>query len=250
MGDDRSITAQLGAVADELGPLIDPGGHVAALTALCQLGLAVCGATACSVAALDEQASELVYLAAAGAGSERIVGHRLALTAGIAGFVASTGQSIAVDDVTRDPRFASDVAARTGYVPTTLLVVPIASDEGLVGVVSVLDRELGGGLDDLERAAVVAEVAAPLLAFPSTLARTGRVLLRAASDAADGDLAAALRRTAMRRAGRDDQADPDVVATAAALAALRRLPAARRAAAVTAVSAVMALAESASRRAP
>jgi GAF domain-containing protein len=246
---ERSVPTQLAVIADELGPLLDPGGHDAALGALCELGNAVFGSTACSIAALDEPASELVYRASAGPGSELIVGLRLPLTAGIAGFVASTGQAIAVDDVRRDPRFAADVAASTGYVPTTILVVPVTVADALVGVVSILDRQRASGLDDLDRAAVVAEAAAPLLAFEVSLARAGRVLLRAAADAADGDLAAALRRAAVRRrADETDQVDQEVAAMATALAALRRLPAARRAAAATAVSAVVALAESGSRR--
>jgi GAF domain-containing protein len=216
---------------------------------LCELANAVFGATACSIAALDEPAAELVYRASAGPGSELIVGRRLPLTAGIAGFVASTGQAIAVDDVRRDPRFAADVAASTGYVPTTLLVVPVTVADALVGVVSILDRQRAPGMGELERAAVVAEAAAPLLAFEVSLSRAGRVLLRAAADAADGDLATALRRAATRRrVDEADEAAQELTALATALAALRRLPPGRRAAAATAVSAVVALAESGSRR--
>jgi len=58
---------------------------------------------------------------------------------------------LAVDDVTRDPRFAADVAARTGYVPRSLLVTPIGHQawgltpfEGIAaGVPSVVSDEAG-----------------------------------------------------------------------------------------------------------
>ena len=54
-----------------------------------------------------------------------------------------------------DRRFDREAAASTGYLPTTILAVPIEDDDGPVGVLEVLDREpeareieiaaLGGG---------------------------------------------------------------------------------------------------------
>ena len=59
---------------------------------------------------------------------------------GIAGWVALTGQPIAIGDVTRDERFARDVAEATAYVPTAILAVPLLDDEGeTIGVIEVLD---------------------------------------------------------------------------------------------------------------
>src|SRR5262249_24176192 len=39
-----------------------------------------------------------------------------------------------------DPRFARDVAERTGYVPKGLMAVPLLHDERALGVLQVLDR--------------------------------------------------------------------------------------------------------------
>ena len=64
----------------------------------------------------------------AGVGADVIVGTRLPSSRGIGGFVAMTGQALAVDHPAGDARFARDVADRTGYVPDTLLVVPVLDE--------------------------------------------------------------------------------------------------------------------------
>ena len=72
----------------------------------------------------------LRYVAAAGRGADAIVGTELPLGRGLAGYVAASGQALAIDEPASDPRFARDVAERTGYVPQTLLLVPVAGRDG------------------------------------------------------------------------------------------------------------------------
>ncbi len=96
------------------------------------------GAAAASIALVDDDA--LRYVAADGRGADVIVGTRLAAGRGIAGFVAATGQSVSVRDPSADPRFAHDVAAATGYVPSSILCLPVDHDGEVIAVVSILDR--------------------------------------------------------------------------------------------------------------
>ena len=111
-----------------------------ALTSLCTLGLGGYQAAAVSIATVDDDG--LHYVAAAGAGADRIVGTRMAVGRGIAGFVAASGQSLTVRDVVSDPRFARDVGERTGYVPSAIQCLPVLDDEGeVIAVVSILDRQ-------------------------------------------------------------------------------------------------------------
>jgi signal transduction protein with GAF and PtsI domain len=127
------------------------------------------GAAACSVAVLDGDGGELVYRAASGAGAEAVVGVRLPLTRGIAGWVAVSGQPLAVSDLAADHRFARDVAESTAYLPQTLLATPLVGPEGVLGVFSVLDRDpsrFDAGRD-LHLAASFAARAAALLAEPA-----------------------------------------------------------------------------------
>ena len=98
------------------------------------------GAAAASCALVEGEGDRLTFVAASGAGADRILGVELPVGRGIAGWVAMTDQAIAVRDVATDTRFARDVAEATDYVPTAVLAAPVSTSEGeVVGVVEVLD---------------------------------------------------------------------------------------------------------------
>ena len=75
-----------------------------------------------------------------------------------------SGQAEACD-TRNDPRFASQIAAGTGYVPYTMLVVPLKQGGEAIGALSILDRRDGGyyGPDDVDRAVLFAELAVTAL---------------------------------------------------------------------------------------
>jgi GAF domain-containing protein len=222
----RAPLAEAAVVAATVaGGLGLPDG-VELLTSLADAARTAFGAAACSIATVDDAAGELVYRAAAGAGAEEVVGVRLALSVGLGGYAAASGQTLAVDDVTRDPRFAADLAARTGYVPRSLLVTPISRGDRVLGVLSVLDRAGPPGAAALDLAARFATAIAGVLEIDRTVGDLGRLLFDAAATAVEADrpdVASALRHAA-DSAGADD----DLAAIVAAVAEARRLPAAER----------------------
>ncbi len=131
------------------------------LEAVVRTAAGVFEAAAASIALIDETTEELVYQAAWGAGAEEIVGVRLGRGEGIAGAAATSGDAAVVPHCRTDPRFAARIAAGTGYVPNTMLVVPLEREGRVVGVLSILDRRDGGpyGQADLPRAQLFAELA-------------------------------------------------------------------------------------------
>lgn len=118
-------------------------------------------AAAASIALVDRLTGELVYQAAWGAGAREIVGVRLPEGKGIAGSVVKENLGVAVPDCRNDPRFAAQIAAGTGYVPYTMVVVPLVQHGSPVGVMSVLDRRDGGpyGPDEVVKAQLFADLA-------------------------------------------------------------------------------------------
>ncbi len=113
-----------------------PGGRE--LGDLCRTARDHFDAAACSVARLDGE--RLRYLAADGAGADRIVGTELTTDRGIGGYVAQTGQALTIDRPEDDARFARDVADRTGYLPGSMMVLPILDEAGdVLGILTVLD---------------------------------------------------------------------------------------------------------------
>jgi hypothetical protein len=121
-------------------------------------------AAASSIALVDRTTGELVYQSAWGAGAHEVVGMRLPPGQGIAGAVISSGQADACD-CRNDARFAARIAAGTGYVPYTMLVVPLKRGDEAIGALSLLDRRDGGfyGPEDMDRAALFAELAVTAL---------------------------------------------------------------------------------------
>ena len=125
----------------------------------------VFGAAAASICLTDETTGELVYQSAWGAGAREIVGVRLPPGVGIAGKVIQGGGAEAVPDCRTDPRWASRIAEGTGYVPYTMLVVPLERAGRPIGALTILDRRDGRAYrnDDLEPAALFADLAVKAL---------------------------------------------------------------------------------------
>jgi hypothetical protein len=131
-------------------------------------------AAASSIALTDGLTGELVFQSAWGAGAREIVGVRLPPGEGIAGSVLRSGEAQAVADCRSDRRFSARIAAGTGYVPVTMLVVPLRRAEQPIGVLSLLDRRGGGRYDvgDIERATLFAELAVTALEVDPTIFRS------------------------------------------------------------------------------
>ena len=221
------LLGELAGVARSLVGAVEPPGAERLLTALAETARRLFRAQACSLALLTEDASELVYTTAAGAGATSVTGLRMPVTRGIAGWVVQSGQPVAVSDVGTDPRFAPDVARSTGYAPQALLAAPVTSDRGVLGVLTVLDRDASrpGADDDLLLLQVFCEQAAIALEGARAFRGLADVLLDALATAASAGtpLGEALD---VRRSGADD---PDLVALAGLMAELqRRDPGARR----------------------
>ena len=175
------------------------------LMAACASTRGLFSAAACSCALATGDGGELEFVAADGAGADAIIGVRMPVSRGIAGFVALAGQPIAIADVARDERFARDIAESTAYVPTAILAAPLLDDEGeTIGVIEVLDAahsgeesRLGtqrGTAADLAALTVIASQVASMVRLSRLLESTGGV-------PADPELLAAL--TELTAAGPD-----------------------------------------------
>lgn len=114
--------------------------HRSLLQATVEVARAIFGAKAASVFLLDVEADELVFEAVAGEGAGELVGMRFPSGTGVAGWVLATHQPLVIDDLTADTRFSREAAESTGYVPKSMMAVPLLVEEQALGVLSVLDR--------------------------------------------------------------------------------------------------------------
>jgi GAF domain-containing protein len=194
---------------------LSPGGGTAVLRSIVETTAVLFGAEAASIALHDPATDRLVFEVAAGEQGESVVGLAIGSGEGVAGYVFSTGQPIALSDVASDARFGRSAAERTGYVPRSLVAVPLADDEGVLGVLEVLDKRGDGGFDlrDVELASVFARQATVAIRS-SRIERDAAALLRsvlaaAGDDGEGGDPAEIEAIVADAVAGLDDaDADP------------------------------------------
>ena len=163
--------------------------HHELLHSIVDTARSIFAARASSIILYDEQADELVFRAASGESAGQVVGSRFGGGEGIAGFVLRSGEPLVIEDVTKDPRFARDVAERSGYVPKGLIAVPLLRGERTLGVLQVLDRPADARftLAELDLLALFGRQAAIALDIVEGAAAARRVL------ADDPDAAAVAR---------------------------------------------------------
>ena len=164
-------------LSDIAGVTIGEAPYHALLEGIIQAAKRLFDASAASIALLDHETNELVFEAAT---EGDVVGMRFPAHQGIAGWVAMTGEPLAVSDVRRDPRFAKDFAASTGYVPQSILAVPLIVQEEVEGVLEVLDKANAAsfGLDDMDLLSLFARPAAVAVEQARMVTGIGALLIQ------------------------------------------------------------------------
>ena len=126
-----------------LGELTAPVSQNTLLELLVGTAAQVLSAQAASLLLLDRTTDELVFEVALGAAAAEVRKFRVPVGQGIAGRVAGSGQPWPGPDLAQDPRFATDMAERIGYVPRTVLAIPLRLDEEVIGVIELFDKSNG-----------------------------------------------------------------------------------------------------------
>ena len=177
----------------------------AVLRSVVEATVALFDAEAASIALFDAVTGRLVFEVAAGEQGQGVIGLSIAPDQGIAGYTFTTGQALAVSDVEHDARFGRATAERTGYVPRSIVAVPLVDDHGTIGVLQVLDKRCAAAfsLRDVELAGVFARQASVAIRASRVERDTATLLtstLHRLADAGTPDGGAATG---------DDAAEPD-----------------------------------------
>ena len=120
-----------------------PSTHGAALESVVETAADVLDANAASLFLLDEHSEELVFVVALGEKADEVRQFHVPLGHGIAGYVAATGQAIAVADAEKDPRFAREIGEAIDYIPKTILCIPLFLGDRVIGVLELMDKAGG-----------------------------------------------------------------------------------------------------------
>jgi GAF domain-containing protein len=149
------------ALRGEVARRLESGSARAVLQSVVEATVALFEAEAASIALYDPAGDRLVFEVAAGEQGQGVIGLAIRPDQGIAGYVYSSGQALALSDVASDPRFGRSVAEKTAYVPRSIVAVPLVDDQGTIGVLEVLDKrsQAAFSLRDIELAGVFARQA-------------------------------------------------------------------------------------------
>ncbi len=159
------------------------------------------GVAAASVALRDDETGEVGGAAASGQGSEAVIGLRMALGQGLAGWVADKGEAVIVPDVYHDERFFAEVDKSSGFTTRSILCVPLQTKGRTIGAIEAMNKKIGTfDKEDLSLLQALAVSAATAIENAQLyeeqaralkrLAETQSQLIQSAKLAAVGELAA------------------------------------------------------------
>ena len=98
------------------------------------------GAREASVLIRDGSTGDLRFLAATGEAAPQLLKMKVPAGKGIAGFVISSGQPMAVSDVDEEAAFYAEVDKATGFSTEMLLATPLSYHGEVIGVLEYVNR--------------------------------------------------------------------------------------------------------------
>lgn len=93
-----------------------------------------------SLALLDDDTNELVFVLVQGAIADQLTGYRIPADTGIAGWVVQNAKSALVRDVRRDQRFFRDVDEEFKFTTQSIAAAPLVGDGKVIGLIEVLNQ--------------------------------------------------------------------------------------------------------------
>lgn len=121
-----------------------------------------------SVLIRDGDEGDLRFLAAIGEVASQLQNIKVPAGKGIAGFVLSSGQPMAVSDVGEERSFYADVDKETGYSTQMILATPLRHEDDIIGVLEYINRRGEPPFEpftpeEMDKAALFAEAIASLV---------------------------------------------------------------------------------------
>lgn len=121
-----------------------------------------------SVIIRDGDEGDLKFLSAIGKVADQLIGLKIPSGKGIAGFVFSSGQPMAITDVGQEESFYDEVDKQTGYTTQAILATPLRYNDEIIGVLEYVNRIGEPPFEpftpfEMDKAALFAEAVAALV---------------------------------------------------------------------------------------
>lgn len=151
---------------DAVNTLTEPVTH--SIENLLKISAAEMRSEEASVIVRDGDEGDMKFLAAIGIVAEQLINVKIPSGKGIAGFVFSSGQPMAITDVGEEDSFYAEVDRQTGYSTQTILATPLRYNGEIIGVLEYINR-IGEPpfesftSDEMDKSALFAEAIASLV---------------------------------------------------------------------------------------
>lgn len=128
-----------------------------------------------SVIVRDGDDGDMIFLTATGKVADQLTGMKIPAGKGIAGFVFSSGQPMAIADAGQEESFYAEVDKQTGYKTQMILATPLRYNGEIIGVLEYVNRVGDPPFDaftpfEMDKAALFADAVASLVnAYESAL---------------------------------------------------------------------------------
>lgn len=106
-----------------------------------ELAASILNAQAATLFSIDTKRHQLVFMIAKGSAAQALEEKRIPLHQGVAGWVATNGESLVVNNARDSELFNSEVDSQTGFSTRNILCVPLRMQDRTIGVLEVLNKE-------------------------------------------------------------------------------------------------------------
>jgi len=93
-----------------------------------------------SILLKDPKTSDMIFSVVVGANKKKLQGAKLPKGEGIAGYIMETGESVIIEDVSKDKRFSVRVDRYSGFTTRSVIGTPLKTDDKIFGVIELINR--------------------------------------------------------------------------------------------------------------
>ncbi len=128
---------------------------------------------------LDRKNDQLEFRVVVGKASEKLLGQRIPAFEGVAGWVVAHGTEVIVEDVSQDSRFSDRIDSISGFTTSSIIAVPLKTEDKVFGVIELINKLDGGRFSALEMRtlATIADFAAIAIEKAVYLAQIKRMAM-------------------------------------------------------------------------
>ncbi len=115
-----------------------------------------------SILLKDSKTGDMIFSVVVGKNKDKLQGAKLPKGEGIAGHIMASGESLIIEDVSKDDRFSTRVDKHTGFETKSIIGTPLKTDDKTFGVIELINRISDDPFtnNDLELLSSIAEYAA------------------------------------------------------------------------------------------